>query len=341
MVVGSSSSFAEQLFDGDAVRPVMSSNWEADFRRDGFVIFEGALTAVASRALSDEILQSEASVAAFASGGSGRTSSMRGAGAIESCGPYADALLDAPLIQQLLGRVFVGGRYEVCHTTFSARPRGSAGGGLHQDFAFGPSPWCDPGTEKLYQSISLFVYPLGFKRGDCALTVVPRSCHISAFDLLAGPSLEDKLSQPQLLERLSTRYGLQPQELELPPGSFLVCDNRTWHSVSHKPLESPQPYRLFRNYVRAPLLGPHGGCNRSFIARFVVSTDVQVFKTAGSPPHQSTQPIPAKWLVGASEHRTMLFARPAGLGRPGGDWGAPTDMRWQVERAPKQSNPKL
>lgn len=338
MVVGSSSSIAEELFDGDAVRPVMSSNWDADFRRDGFVIFEGALAAAASRALSDEILQSEASVAAFGSDGSERTSSMRGAGAIEACGPYADALLDAPLIQQLLGRVFVGGRYEVCHTTFSARPRGSAGGGLHQDFAFGPSPWCDPGTEKLYQSISLFVYPLGFKRGDCALSVVPGSCHISAFDLLAGPNLEDKLSQPQLLDRLSTRYGLQPRELELPPGSFIVCDNRTWHSVSHKPVDSPQPYRLFRNYVRTPLLR----CHRAFVATVVISmAALQVFKTAGSPPHQSTQPIPARWLIGASEHRKMLFGRPAGLGRPGGDWGAPKDMRWQVEPALKQPGPKL
>eukprot|EP01050_Picozoa_sp_SAG11_P015316 SAG11_NODE_1973_length_3979_cov_5.654897_3_plen_275_part_00 len=256
-----------KLFDGDVVHPVLCSDWEADFRRDGFLIFEGALLPATSRALSDEILQAEVSVEAFRHPDGPRRSSMRGAGAIDSCGPYADALLDAPLIQQLLGRVFVGGRYEVCHTTFSARPRGCAGGGLHQDFAFGPSPWCDPGTEKLYQSISIFVYPLGFKRGDCHLSVVPGSCHISAFDLLAGPSLKDTLSQPQLLDRLSTRYGLHPRKLELPPGSFLVCDNRTWHAVSDKPLDSPQPYRLFRNYVRMPLLG----CNSAFVVRIWIS----------------------------------------------------------------------
>jgi hypothetical protein len=272
---------------------LLCSGWEADFRRDGFAVFEAALSPAARAALADEILQSEASAAAFAAGGAGY-SSERGAGAIDHCGPYADALLDAPLIQELLGRVFEGGRYEVCHTTYSARPPGRKGGGLHQDFAFGPSPWCEPGAEARYQSISLFVYPLGFARGDGHLRVVPGSCRVSAFDLLAGPTLADTLGQPELVERFRSRHGLAPRELELPPGSFLVCDNRTWHAVADRPRDSPQPFRLFRNYV---------------------------FKTAGSAPHQSTQPIPPQWLEGATEHRRMLFGRPPGKGRPNGDWG--------------------
>ena len=106
---------------------LLGSSWETDFNRDGFAVFEAVLSPAACAALADEILLSEASVAAFAAGGAGY-SSERGAGAIDHCGPYADALLDAPLIQELLGRVFEGGRYEVgcpsphCYIDVPSRP---------------------------------------------------------------------------------------------------------------------------------------------------------------------------------------------------------------------------
>jgi hypothetical protein len=69
--------------------------------------------------------------------------------------------------------------------------------------------------------------------------------------------------------------------LELPPGSFVYLNARMFHGVDPKPLDSPEPYRIFL---------------------------IDIFKEAG-PPHRYTQEIPQSWLDSASPDRAKLFDR--------------------------------
>ena len=254
--------------------------WQREVAQQGFVLLPGALTEAAAEALTSEVLATEEAAPVVA--GTAQSGSARGAHAI--CGPVADALLDAPLLRSMLGATFEGGRYEVCHTTFSVRAPGSPGGGLHQDFFFGPAPWCE--RDCPHQSISVFVYPTGFSPGDCALTLIPGSPLVDPFDeALQGPQLQNTVDNARLPTIFAERFGLQPRELTAPPGTLVLLNCKVWHAVGDKPAKSPQPYRIFRNYI---------------------------FKTVGSEPHQHTQSIPPSWLRGASAHRRMLFARQPG-----------------------------
>lgn len=76
---------------------------------------------------------------------------------------------------------------------------------------------------------------------------------------------------------------LKVEQLELPPGSMVFLNARTFHAVAPKPMASPQPYRIFLNYI---------------------------FKEVG-PPHRWTQTVPPEWLENANPHRRMLFQREA------------------------------
>ena len=74
---------------------------------------------------------------------------------------------------------------------------------------------------------------------------------------------------------------LEEKRLELPPGSMVYIDARIFHAVEAKPVDSPQPYRIF---------------------------NIDIFKEAG-PPHRYTQEIPAEWMERANPERKKLFTR--------------------------------
>ncbi len=121
----------------------------------------------------------------------------------------------------------------------------------------------------------MLYYPNGFTRGDRNLSVIPGSHRVSPTPdvtvekLLAG-EYDGVAGRP-----------LKAEALELPPGSMIFLNARTFHVVAPKPLDSPQPYRIFLNYI---------------------------FKEAG-PPHRWTQVVPPEWLENANPHRKTLFQR--------------------------------
>ncbi|MEE2711047.1 MAG: hypothetical protein VYA69_15795, partial [Gemmatimonadota bacterium] len=74
---------------------------------------------------------------------------------------------------------------------------------------------------------------------------------------------------------------LREQTLEMPPGSMVYINARMFHAVAPKPLNSPQPYRIFA---------------------------IDIFKETG-PPHRYTQEIPSEWMERANPERRKLFQR--------------------------------
>ena len=74
---------------------------------------------------------------------------------------------------------------------------------------------------------------------------------------------------------------LEAHRLELPPGSMVYLNARTFHGVESKPLDALQEFRLFV---------------------------IDIFKQAG-PPHRYTQEIPAEWMDNASPARKKMFLR--------------------------------
>ena len=71
--------------------------------------------------------------------------------------------------------------------------------------------------------------------------------------------------------------------LEVAPGSVVYINARIFHAVDAKPVDSPQPYRIF---------------------------NIDIFKEAG-PPHRYTQEISPEWIEGADPYRKKLFLRDA------------------------------
>ena len=123
-------------------------------------------------------------------------------------------------------------------------------------------------TQRLY-------YPTRFNQGDRSLSVisvssrVPPTTEVTADQLIAGEY--DVEAECQL------RVG----DLDLAPGSMVLINARIFHAAAAKPLDSPQEYRVFVNYI---------------------------FKEAG-PPHRFTQPIPSEWIECASPERKKLLQR--------------------------------
>ena len=76
---------------------------------------------------------------------------------------------------------------------------------------------------------------------------------------------------------------LEELRLEVEPGSMVYINARIFHAVEAKPIDSPQPYRIF---------------------------NIDIFKEAG-PPHRYTQEVPTKWIEGADNYRKKLFLRDA------------------------------
>ena len=191
-------------------------------------------------------------------------------------GDYSDQLIDDPFITAVI-HATIGDAYHFCHSALNIAPRGIGPLGYHQDHHHWKHENPINLAERDNYYIQILYYPNGFTRGDRNLKVISGSHKVAPtkeatpermlagdFDAEAGRKLEEK-------------------RLELPPGSMVYIDARIFHAVEAKPMDSPQPYRIF---------------------------NIDIFKEAG-PPHRYTQEIPAEWIGCASPERKKLLIRDA------------------------------
>ena len=191
-------------------------------------------------------------------------------------GPWGDRLIDAPLVTALLHST-IGPNYHFCHSAMNIAPRGAKRLGFHQDHHhwFHENPINLSERDKWY--IQILYYPNGFKQGDRNLMVIPGS-HKVAPTLGVSP---DRLLSGECDQEAGRK--LEAHRLELPAGSMVYLNARTYHGVESKPWNSPQAYRLFV---------------------------IDIFKQAG-PPHRYTQEIPVEWMKKANPARKKMFERQA------------------------------
>lgn len=255
----------------------------ATFHEDGYVAFRGALTDEGRQGLAEEILRCEQVVPFLRMtdeerGRLGKPHQMS-VRPWNDKGPWSDQLFDAPLVRALL-RATIGEAYHFCHSTLRVSLRGAGGLGFHQD----NQPVNLAERQKWY--IQMLYYPTGFRLGDAGLSVIPGSHRIADWGEHGPYGPKGDVVTPEFLtEKYGKQAGraLQAVELELPPGSVVFLNARTFHAVSPKPEDSPQEVRLFSNYI---------------------------FKEPGSP-HRNTQAIPPEWVERAGPERRRLFEREA------------------------------
>jgi hypothetical protein len=250
----------------------------AVFYKDGYVAFPDVFTQVGLAGLIDEILSCD-SVKEYLRSLSNARSTQEDPKVYfvrpwNNRGPWADRLIDAPLVTALL-RATIGPEYHFCHSALNIAPRGAKRIGLHQDHHhwFHQNPVNLAERDKWY--IQILYYPNGFTRGDRSLLVIPGSHRVSPTEA-ATP---ERLLAGEFDDEAGRKLVLFP--LELPPGSMVYLNARVFHGVEPKPLDSPQAFRLFA---------------------------IDIFKEAG-PPHRYTQAIPPEWLKRASPERKRRFQR--------------------------------
>ena len=187
---------------------------------------------------------------------------------------WSDRLIDDPLVTNLLTST-IGPEYHFCHSALNVSVRGSRPIGFHQDHHhwFHENPVNLEEREKYY--IQILYYPNGFTSGDKSLSVIPGSHRI--------PPDKDVTPDRMLAGDFNDQADceLREQTLEMPPGSMVYINARMFHAVAPKPLNSPQPYRIFA---------------------------IDIFKETG-PPHRYTQEIPSEWMERANPERRKLFQR--------------------------------
>ena len=191
-------------------------------------------------------------------------------------GPVGHQLIDDPFITALLQET-IGPDYHYCHSALNLAPRGIDAIPYHQDHHHWKheNPINHAERDKYY--IQILYYPNGFKRGDRNLKVIPGS-HLVAPTTEATP-------ERMLAGDYDAEAGRKLEELrlEVEPGSMVYINARIFHAVEAKPIDSPQPYRIF---------------------------NIDIFKEVG-PPHRFTQEIPAAWMERAGPERRKLFTREA------------------------------
>jgi len=250
----------------------------AAFAADGYAAFPSIFTDTGLTGLTGEILGLQA-VAEFLAAAEQDPAKLGTAYFVRPWnerGYWSDQLIDAPLVTALL-RATIGPDYHFCHSALNVALRGVGRINLHQDHHhwFHENPVNLAEREKKY--IQILYYPNGFSAGDRSLAVIPGSHRVSPTKevtperLLAG-EFDAQAGRPLKLVHLS-----------LPPGSMIYLNARMFHGVEPKPLDSPQPYRLFA---------------------------IDIFKEAG-PPHRHTQEIPPEWIERAGPERQKLFLREA------------------------------
>lgn len=189
---------------------------------------------------------------------------------------YSDRLIDDPFITSLL-RSTIGEDYHFCHSALNVAPRGTGAIPYHQDHHHWRHNNAINLAERDKYYVQILYYPNGFTLGDRNLKVIPGSHRIAP--------TETATPERMLAGEFDAEVGRQLDEkrLSLPPGSMVYIDARIFHAVEAKPLDSPQPYRIF---------------------------NIDIFKEAG-PPHRYTQAIPPEWMVRANATRRKLFSREA------------------------------
>ena len=135
---------------------------------------------------------------------------------------------------------------------------GAAGIDFHQDHHHWKHDNPINIAERQRWYIQMLYYPNGFRRSDASLALIPGSQRIGETPDLTPAKL--------LSGECDAEAGrpLKERALELPAGSMVFLNARCFHTVAAKPVDSPQQYRLFANYI---------------------------FKEVG-PPRRCTQPIP-------------------------------------------------
>lgn len=248
------------------------------FNRDGYIAFPDAMTDTFREALIDEILSYNRINNFLSLSESERSQLTHPTHFFErpwnNRGPLSDALIDAPLIINLLQQT-IETDYHFCHSAINLALAGAKRVPFHQDHHHWKhnNPVNISERNKFY--IQILYYPNGFKHGDRSLCVIPGS-HLVAptpettpEDLVSGKFDED------------IGRKLEIVQLELPPGSFVYINARMFHGVDPKPVTSPQEYRIFL---------------------------IDIFKQTG-PPHRYTQEIPKEWTESANPYRKSLFNR--------------------------------
>ncbi len=200
-------------------------------------------------------------------------------------GPYSDQLIDDPFINALLTAT-IGSNYHFCHSALNVAPRGIGPLRYHQDHHHWKheNPVNLAERDKYY--VQILYYLNGFTLGDRNLKVIPGSHRIAPTEDAAPDRARASEFPSRLLAgEFDAEAGrlLREKRLELPPGSMVYINARIFHGVEPKPIDSPQPYRIF---------------------------NIDIFKEAG-PPHRYTQEIPSEWLARADAHRKGLFLREA------------------------------
>ena len=250
----------------------------ADFDRDGYIAYPDAMADDYREALIEEVLSADPILDFLSLSDQKRsrldTPTRYFVRPWNDRGPLSYALIDAPLVSALL-RATVGPDYHFCHSSMNLAMRGSETVRFHQDHHHWnhENPINLAERDKYY--IQILYYPNGFTRGDRSLIAIPGSHRVAPTEsvtpdrLLAG-DFDDEAGRK-----------LEALHLELPPGSFIYLNARTFHAVDPKPIDSPQPFRIFL---------------------------IDIFKEAG-PPHRYTQEIPEDWMAAASAERRKRFDR--------------------------------
>ena len=197
---------------------------------------------------------------------------------------YSDRLIDDPFITSLL-RSTIGNDYHFCHSALNIAPCGIEAVPYHQDHHHWRHENPINLTERDKYYVQILYYPNGFTLGDRNLKVIPGSHRVAP--------TESATPERILAGELDVEAGrtLREKRLSLPPGSMVYINARIFHAVEAKPLNSPQPYRIF---------------------------NIDIFKEAG-PPHRYTQEIPPEWMARANPMRRKLFTREA---YTGGCWAS-------------------
>ncbi len=200
-------------------------------------------------------------------------------------GPYSDQLIDDPFITALL-KATIGEEYHFCHSALNIAPRGIGPIRYHQDHHHWKHENPVNFAERDRYYVQILYYLNGFTVGDRNLKVIPGSHRIAPTeDAAPDRSFPDEFPNRLLAGEFDAEAGrpLREKRLELPPGSMVFINARIFHGVEPKPMDSPQPYRIF---------------------------NIDIFKEAGHP-HRYTQEIPAEWIDTASPARQKLFNREA------------------------------
>ena len=250
------------------------------FHRDGYVAIPNVFTEEGLSGLTDEILHMDGAReflhALDEEQGKPSKPSAYFVRPWNNRGPWADQLIDAPLVTALL-QATIGPDYHFCHSALNIAPRGAGRVGFHQDHHHWRHDHLINLAERDKWYIQILYYPNGFTRRDRSLSVIPGSHRVPPTE---GVTPEKLLSGE--FDGVAGRE-LAVRHLELPPGSMVYLNARMFHGVEPKPLDSPQAFRLFA---------------------------IDIFKEAG-PPHRHTQEIPPEWIERAGPARKKMLVREA------------------------------